>query len=302
MSLRIDRLDLKQLRVLLTLAQTRNTYRAAEQLHLSQSAVSRALARLRESLDDPVFVRAPGGLQPTALTERLVARLPEVLDLLADAVDESAGFEPVKWTGNLNIALSNHVTHCWGTHIYRVLSRAAPHVNWNFRSWHSGSSGDLVEGRLDMGIHFRNDRWDQSLYQQTVRDDRLVLLARKGHPLAGKPVEAAHFSEFGLVSLLMPDWNDVGNLLESQLIAIGETPEVRLRVESLAMALECLQETDALMAGTQTLADINPGLAPLEYPRAISVPDLPVTLVYPRRLRDSVRYRWLVEEIREALE
>lgn len=302
MSPRIDRLGLKQLRVLLTLAQTRNTYRAAEQLHLSQSAVSRALARLREALDDPVFVRAPGGLQPTALTERLTARLPEVLDLLSDAVDESAGFEAEKWTGNLNIALSNHVTHCWGADIYRELSHAAPHVNWHFRSWHSGSSRDLLEGRLDLGIHFHNDRWDQSLYQKTVRDDRLMLLARKGHPLAGNSVETAHFSEYGLISLLMPDWNDVGNLLESQLVAIGETPDVRLRVESLAMALECLHETDALMAGTQTLADINPGLVPLEYPPEISVPNLPVTLVYPRRLRDSVRYRWLVDQIRKALE
>ena len=299
---RLDRLDLKQLRVLLTLEQTRNTYRAAEQLHLSQSAVSRALARLRESLDDPVFVRTPGGLQPTALTERLVSRLPEVLDLLADAIDESAGFQPDQWAGNLNIALSNHVTHCWGTRLYREFSRAAPHVSWNFRSWHSSSSADLLDGRLDLGVHLRNDRWDQSLYQQAVREDPFVLLVRKGHPLSGRQTEMTHFSEFGLVSLLLPDWNDVGNLLESQLTALGTTANVQLRVENLAMALECLHDSDALMAGTRALADINPGLVALEYPAKIPIPSLPVTLVYPRRLRDSVRYRWLSETISRALQ
>ena len=52
MAARIDRLDLKMLRVLAALHHNRNTYRAAEQLHLTQSAVSRALARLRDVLDD----------------------------------------------------------------------------------------------------------------------------------------------------------------------------------------------------------------------------------------------------------
>ena len=62
MAARIDKLDLKMLRVLAVLAQTRNTYRAAEQLHLTQSAVSRALARLRDVLDDPLFVQMLDGL------------------------------------------------------------------------------------------------------------------------------------------------------------------------------------------------------------------------------------------------
>ena len=171
-----------------------------------------------------------------------------------------------------------------------------------FRSWHASISADLLEDRLDLGINLRNDRWDQSLYQQSVREDPFVLLVRKGHPLCDSQTEMSHFSEFGLVSLLLPDWNDVGNLLESQVIALGVAPEVRLRVESLAMALECLHESDALMAGTRALADTNPGLVALEYPEKMPVPKLPVTLVYPRRLRDSVRYRWLSEIISKALQ
>ena len=67
MAARIDKLDLKMLRVLAVLAQTRNTYRAAEQLHLSQSAVSRALSKLRDALEDPVFVRSSDGLEATAV-------------------------------------------------------------------------------------------------------------------------------------------------------------------------------------------------------------------------------------------
>src|SRR5258708_7605348 len=58
--------DLNLLRVFDMLMEQRSVTRAAERLNLTQSAVSHALGRLRGVLDDPLFVRSPGGLPPTA--------------------------------------------------------------------------------------------------------------------------------------------------------------------------------------------------------------------------------------------
>lgn len=300
MPLHLDRLELKQLRILLVLARTRNTYRAAEQLHLSQSAVSRALARLRESLDDPVFIRTPSGLEPTALTERLVARLPEMLDLLADAVDEGSGFKASEWRAEVNGALSSHVSHCWGQKIYQALSKAAPRVTWNFHSWRSSSNEDLIDGQTDFGLHFFNESRDQSLFQHPLCNDPFVLLARQGHPVADRVLHRKNFSQYGLVSLLLPDWNEYGNVLEASLLGIGEAPRIALRVESLALALQCLQESDHFMAGTRELANNHPELLALELPSSLEVPVVPVVLCYPRRLRQSAKIRWLTETLENA--
>lgn len=299
--MRLDQLDLKHLRVLLVLTQTRNTYRAAEQLHLSQSAVSRTLAKLRLVLDDPVFIRSPGGLQPTALTERLAARLPEVLDLLEDAVDEGAGFDPRTWTGEFSLAMASHVTHGHGHAIQHALRQAAPGVTWDLRDWNTDTGDDLLEGRMGMGIHLFSERRDQSLYQHPLAADRFVLLARSGHPLVGREVHRDHFSRYGVVSLLLPDWNEFGNVLETRLAAEDIEVRVNLRVESLALALDCVRSSDSLMAGTSRLAERNEGLVALKIPPSLDVPSIPNVLCYPRRLRSSVRYQWLTETIIKAL-
>lgn len=301
MPVHIDRLDLKMLKVLMALERTRNTYRAAEQLHLSQSAVSRALARLREALDDPVFVREPGGLKPTPLAQRLVARLPGVLDMLSDAVEEGAGFDPENWPGEVSIALSSHVMHCWGLKIHSALSTGAPLAKWNFHAWHTGSVKHILDGQLDLGIHLQNDSWEQSLYQQKVGLDPFCLLVRRGHPAAGATVEHSMFDRFGLVSLLLPDWNEHGNRLESTLHSHGIPTRVSVRCESLTMALNCLKSSDCMMAGTRELADATEELETLELPDDLNITNLPIVICYPRRMQNSTSLGWLTSTIEAAI-
>ena len=60
-----NRLDLNLLRVLDAIVETRSVTAAASTLGLTQSAVSNQLARLRETFDDPLFVRTPEGMMPT---------------------------------------------------------------------------------------------------------------------------------------------------------------------------------------------------------------------------------------------
>src|SRR3546814_9872104 len=62
----MSEIDLNLLRVFDTLFELGNVTKAGARLGLTQSAVSHALGRLRQSIGDPLFVRAPGGLQPTA--------------------------------------------------------------------------------------------------------------------------------------------------------------------------------------------------------------------------------------------
>ncbi|GAL17722.1 transcriptional regulator LysR family [Vibrio maritimus] len=75
----LSRIDLNLLVSLSVLIKERNVSRAAEKLYLSQPAMSRTLARLRDLFDDPLFYRESNGLQPTAKTLELEASLDSIL-------------------------------------------------------------------------------------------------------------------------------------------------------------------------------------------------------------------------------
>ena len=85
-SIRIEDVDLKLLRLLDALHATKSVTRAAERLSLSQPTVSIGLARLREMLKDPLFVRTTEGMQPTPRVEDLMASVRQVLSGVAQFV------------------------------------------------------------------------------------------------------------------------------------------------------------------------------------------------------------------------
>src|SRR3990167_7927603 len=90
----LERLDLNLFRVFEVVYRERNLTRAALLLHLSQSAVSHALARLREQLGDPLFVRAGRGAAPTPLAEQLAPGIQDALEGLRRNLGRGHGFDP----------------------------------------------------------------------------------------------------------------------------------------------------------------------------------------------------------------
>ncbi|MDX1650390.1 MAG: LysR family transcriptional regulator, partial [Myxococcota bacterium] len=94
--------DLNLLPVLDVLLEERSVTRAAARLHLTQSTVSGMLARLREALGDPLFVRSRHGIVPTRRAEALAGPLRAWL-LEARALVAPQAFDPARWEGTLNL-------------------------------------------------------------------------------------------------------------------------------------------------------------------------------------------------------
>ncbi|QFU76456.1 LysR family transcriptional regulator [Halioglobus maricola] len=301
MAINLERVDLKMLRVLSVLAQTRNTYRAAEQLHLSQSAVSRALSRLRDILDDPLFIRTAGGLEPTALTERVVARLPELFELLEGVVEGNDTFDPLAMSGEMRIALGSPALRSWGRVLTTHLAQAAPNVTWSLETWRASTSGEILEGGVALGVHFGSSKWPQALYQQRLGRDEYTLMVRTDHPAGRRRPTMKVFERYPLISLLLPDWNDHENLLESTLRSLDLMPKVALRTDNFTLALDRLRHTDELMAGTMAVVQQESDIKAVPYPAEIPLPDAEVVACYPRRLRNSARQRWLVALVAEVI-
>ncbi|WP_176704404.1 LysR family transcriptional regulator [Pseudomonas bananamidigenes] len=144
----LRRIDLNLLVVLDALLAEQHVTRAAERLHLSQPAVSHALARLRDLLGDPLLVRAGSGLVPTARALELIAPLSEALAQVQSLLAPNT-FDPASARRIFRLAMSDYGAAIILPGLIRTLRTEAPGIDLQIR--HASREG-MVEGLLNGDI------------------------------------------------------------------------------------------------------------------------------------------------------
>ena len=119
-------LDLNLLRVLAAIHRTGSVTAAGRALALSQPATSNALARLRDYFKDDLFVRSPGGLQPTRLCERLAPEVQAQLQMLEALVSVRDDFDPARSEMRWRLSLSDLGEMMFLPPLARELRQRAP--------------------------------------------------------------------------------------------------------------------------------------------------------------------------------
>ena len=120
-------IDLNLLRIFDILYDERNVTRAAARLFLTQSAVSHALARLREVLGDPLFVRIPSGLRPTERAHRLAPRLRVALAEIR-SMAANPTFDPAKTRQRFIISGAHNLRALIVPGLIALACRSAPGI------------------------------------------------------------------------------------------------------------------------------------------------------------------------------
>jgi len=124
-----NRLDLNLLRVFDAVWQTRSVTVAASNLHLTQPAVSKQLHRLRELLEDPLFVRTNDGMAPTPRAEALAGLVRQALSEVRNAIELQLGFDPRSSDRTFRIFTSDLGQMVFLPKLLDLVSRQAPAVN-----------------------------------------------------------------------------------------------------------------------------------------------------------------------------
>ena len=124
-TMNLSAIDANLFLVLHAVLEERSATKAARRLHVTQSAVSNALARLRRQLGDPLVVRHRRGLVPTPRAEELAPRLREVAAHLTHALDRS-GFVPEESTRTFTIGLSDYHQVCDAPRIAEAFAASLP--------------------------------------------------------------------------------------------------------------------------------------------------------------------------------
>lgn len=152
MTASFNSLDLNLLRVFDAVMEERSVLRASYRVFLSQSAVSHSLARLREMLDDELFIRTATGMQPTARATAMAPLIREALKSLEAAI-ELQKFEPSVSTKKFTIAASDFTTMVVAPRLLQILNVEAPHVDIVIRPVTRIDLAEQIDlGRIDAAI------------------------------------------------------------------------------------------------------------------------------------------------------
>jgi DNA-binding transcriptional LysR family regulator len=238
----VARPDLNLLFTLDVLLAEGSVARAARRLHLSPSAMSRALARLREATGDPLLVRAGRGLvaSPRALELRdAISRLVQE----AEAALRPAGtLDPVQLDRSFTLRASEGFVENFGAPLLLRLVAEAPGVRLHFLHKLDKDSGPLRDGSVDMETGVVDHRISPEVRAQALFRDRYVGVVRTGHPLSEGDITPARFASASHVHVSRRD-QDKGPI-DAALAGMGLSRQIATTVGGFSAALALVRASD----------------------------------------------------------
>lgn len=274
----IGKIDLNLLKVFDAVFEERNLVLAGRRLHLSQSAMSHALARLREMVGDELFVRTGRGMAPTGGALRLAPTLRDALRRIEAALDLTP-FVPRSSQRRFVIAANDHVTAVLVAPLTRKLHRAAPGVDLVIRP---STRLDLAEqidlGRIDLAIGIFS-QVPPRFNSCTLMSQGEAVVMRKDHPASAGKLTLQALASYPLVAVSVGGDEEGAidgfilerglarqsemfdrSALSNSLAALGAKPRVRITVPH-ALAIP------ALLRGSDMLSIVPASLARALTPR-----------------------------------
>jgi DNA-binding transcriptional LysR family regulator len=179
-------IDLNLLRVFDALIEMRSVTRVADRLGLTQSAVSHALGRLRRMLDDPLFVRGPRGLQPSARAEQIAPGIRASLQQLKDAL-APVDFSPATATRTFGIAAGTYFCALFIPLLLERLRHEAPGVSIRVVPPFGDAATKLDRGLIDLALGPMEDIQSRFVVERLFIDEMVWIAARSNVLAAQAP-------------------------------------------------------------------------------------------------------------------
>jgi DNA-binding transcriptional LysR family regulator len=180
-----DHLDLNLLRVLWAITQTRSVTRAGELLGMSQPAASRALARLRIALNDPLLVRTSKGYVLTPSAEVLALSVDKALRT-AQQLFIPIKFDPAQAARKFRVASTDYGALAVVAPVTSAFTSAAPGCSIAMQLWDSGTLNALESGDIDLAF-YSDATLPPDFHARNLFIDSYVALVRRDHPLSRRP-------------------------------------------------------------------------------------------------------------------
>ncbi len=272
-----------------------NLTRAGQIVGITQPAVSNALARLRETFNDPLFVRTAQGMVPTPMAQNIIGPVRSALQLLRVSVQESRTFTPQQANKTYRISMTDLTEAVILPPLFQRLRRLAPAVQIeSFLSKRRETTKELAAGRLDFAVDAPLNT-DTQVRHVKLMEDRYVCALRLGHPLAKEKISLDEY--LSLTHIQISSRRSGLGYVDLSLGKMGLQRKVALRSQHYMMASTVLQNTDMAMTVPERFARRH-GLHYVQLP-VNDVPSLETHLYWHESTDQDPANRWMREQIIE---
>jgi len=292
-------LDIHLLLVFEAILSERNITRAAQRVNLSQSATSKALARLREVFGDPLFLRIHSGVAPTHRALELAPRIQQTLDAARALLNPRAEFNPADAVTVFNIAASDYVSFIIMPVLLPLLARVGPGIRIVVHDLDVLTAEVmLLSGKVDLALASVVNV-STPLHRQQLFQDEYVCMARHGHPEIHEQITLAQF--VSLRHLVIPRQNGGGlSIVDDALSQCGLTREAVVTIPHFLGIPKILANTDLLLTVPARVGNSLAESFPIRvYRHPLELATFVVSQLWHSRTDNSPSHEWLRTTIAE---
>ena len=285
-------IDLNQLVLFQQLMVERRVSKVAENLGLTQPAVSNTLAKLRRQFGDELFVRTPKGMVPTPFAEQLAEPIGYALGMIHSGLNQHSRFDPASVQRTVTIGMTDIGEIVFLPELVERLRQEAPGVSLStVRTTASSLREDMEAGKVDLAIG-PLPQLKAGFFQQRLFRQRYVCLFRQGHPLDGQPLSLADFQ--AAEHLVIVSAGTGHGQADALIRRAGVERQVRLTVPHFVSVGHILRRTDMVATVTERLAERLAEPFDLRFqPHPVALPEVAINLFWHAKVHRSPANQWL---------
>jgi DNA-binding transcriptional LysR family regulator len=291
-SMELGDIDLNQLVLFQQLMVERRVSRVADNLGITQPAVSNSLAKLRRLFGDELFVRTPGGMVPTPFAEQLAEPIGYALAMIHGGLNQQSRFDPATVKRSVTIGMTDIGEIVFLPTLVERLIREAPGVTVNtVRNSATNLRDDMESGKVDLAIGLL-PQLKAGFFQRRLFRQRYVCLFRRGNPVDKNKMTLSAFraAEHLLVVSAGTGHGKVDELLRRA----GVDRVVRLTVPHFVCAGHILQGTNLVATVPERLAQCLAEPFSLNYlPHPVKLPEIAINVFWHAKAHRSPANQWL---------
>jgi DNA-binding transcriptional LysR family regulator len=294
----LSRIDLNLFTVFDAIYREGGITAASKRLHLSQPAVSHALARLRELLDDPLFERHGNEMVPTPLARTLAVTIGQSLDSLEQMLHRAGRFDPASSQRTFAIAVRESQESAFLPNLIERIASTAPNIDVaTVRMERRDLEDDLQSGEIDFAIDVALPL-SADVRREHVGAAPLVVLARADHPVVRDMLDLDTY--LSQEHVLVTGRRRGRGYEDVALAKLGVARRIRLRCQHYSAASEIVRRTDLLATISRKQAETVLGSNRM-LPFPAELPPLDTFLYWHARAEEDPACRWFKEMLLTTL-
>lgn len=288
----LHEIDLNLLVVFNQLLVERRVSKVADNLGVSQPAVSNSLAKLRRLFGDELFLRTPKGMEPTPFADQLAESVSYALAMIHSGVNQRTSFDPATERRSFTVGMTDIGEIVFLPELVARVKRDAPGIALStVRNTATNLRDELESGKVDMAIGLL-PQLKAGFFQRRLFAQRYVCLMRRGHRLEKKRLTLAEYA--GAEHLVVVSAGTGHGKVDDLLQRSGVERTVRLTVPHFVSVGHILQGSDLVTTVPEKLADrlLEPfGLAKVAHPAKL--PEVAINAFWHAKYHRSPANRWL---------